>query len=663
MDTFFLPLSITIINVIPMKTRKCLTLLCLIFWTITPLHAYVERDLLQQMADLSQLESVLVTNQDWVLYPDYTDRAGWDQFLGDYKDEYIKRGEKLLSYEWKVVKATDYIEYERSGNRRIMEDPFGSNNGAIADLLMAELAEGKGRFIDQLINGSFQACEMTSWALSAHLSAQHSKRSLPDHKEHVIDLTAGDLGSLLSWTWYFFHAEFDKVNPVISERLRHELQERILDTYMNEDRFWWMAFDYKPGTLVNNWNPWCNFNVLQCFLLLENDKKKLAKAVYRTMVSVDKFINYTHSDGACEEGPSYWGHAAGKMYDYLQLLYDGAGGKISLFDRPIIKNMGEYIARSYVGNGWVVNFADASAKGGGDAPLVYRYGKAVESDLMMQYAAYLNSLSAKKTLSSGRDVFRTLQSILYAKEMGEREPLYQAPAYTWYPETEFCYMTNKTGIFFAAKGGYNNESHNHNDAGTFSLYLNTVPVFIDAGVGTYTRQTFSDERYTIWTMQSNYHNLPLINGVPQSFGARYKATATSFDSKRMSFTTNIATAYPEEAGVDKWTRSYTLNKKKGELKIQDSFVLREIKKPNQVNFLTWGKIDVSSAGTVRIEVNGEKVELLYDKKAFVPAVETIALDDPRLSNVWGKEIYRLSLNAVETAMSGRYVFTIKQNNK
>ncbi len=26
-------------------------------------------------------------------------------------------------------------------------------------------------------------------------------------------------------------------------------------------------------------------------------------------------------------------------------------------------------------------------------------------------------------------------------------------------------------------------------------------------------KTFSGERYTIWTMQSNYHNLPMINDV------------------------------------------------------------------------------------------------------------------------------------------------------
>lgn len=621
-------------------------------------YAYSERNLLQKEADIAKLKEILILNQQWVPYPAYTNRTGWDKLMGENKAKLIKQGEKQLNYQWKVVKATDYIEYERSGNRRIMEDPFGSNNTAIADLLMAELAEGKGRFIDQLINGVFQSCEMTSWVLSAHLSAQRTHRSLPDYKEHVIDLTSGDMGSLLSWAYYFFNKEFDKVNPVISERLRYELQTRILDTYMNNDHFWWMAFNLKPGGLVNNWNPWCNFNVLQCFMLLENNKDKLAKAVYRTMTSVDKFINYTHADGACEEGPSYWGHAAGKMYDYLQVLYDGTGGKVTIFNQPIIKNMGEYIARSYVGNGWVVNFADASAKGGGEAPIIFRYGKAVNSNLMMQYAAYLDNLEAKKSISSGRDLFRTLQSLLYENEMSKTAPVHQLPDYTWYPETEFCYMSNKNGLFFAAKGGYNNESHNHNDAGTFSLYINTTPVIIDAGVGTYTRQTFSSERYTIWTMQSNYHNLPLINGVPQKYGAKYKATDVVFNPKKKSFSANIALAYPEEAGVKKWIRSYTLAK--DALKIEDSFDLNNASKPNQINFLTWGKADISTPGEVLITVNNEKVRLLYDKNTFTPTLETITLDDTRLSNVWGKEIYRLSLDAKKVTQYGRYNYELQK---
>ena len=638
-----------------MKTQRFITTVCLLLWTIAHLHAYEKRNLLQNEANFEKVKSALVMGQKWVPYPNYSDRSGWNVFLGNYKEEYIRKGEAYLDYEWKVVKATDYLEFGRSGNRTIMESPFNKNNTALSSLFMAEMAEGEGRFVDQIINGVFASCEMTTWSLSAHLGLQKVGGCFPSYEEHVIDLGAGNLASQLAWIYYYLKPSFDKVNPLISKRLRHELQSRILDTYMNEDHFWWMAFNLKPGGLVNNWNPWCNFNVLQCFFLLENDRDKLAEAVYRTMTSVDHFINYTHADGACEEGPSYWGHAAGKMYDYLQMLYDGTGGAVSVFDQPIIKNMGEYIARSYVGNGWVVNFADASAKGGGDADLIFRYGKATGSQVMMGYAAFLKSLSAKDVAPTG-DIFRLFQTLLYRKEMAGTDVAYEVPAYSWYPETEFCYMTNKNGFFVAAKGGYNNESHNHNDVGTFSLYLNTTPVFIDAGVGTYTRQTFSSERYSIWTMQSNYHNLPMINGVPERFGLEYKATDARFDPKRMCFSANIATAYPAEANVKKWIRSYQLGK--NSLKIEDSFSLSKADKPNQVNFLTWGKVDVSVPGIVTVEVNGEKARMTYDKSAFTPVVETVRLDDPRLSNVWGGQLFRISLNANKPSLSGSYTYTI-----
>ena len=92
-------------------------------------------------------------------------------------------------------------------------------------------------------------------------------------------------------------------------------------------------------------------------------------------------------------------------------------------------------------------------------------------------------------------------------------------------------------------------------------------------------------------------------------------------------------------------------------------MLNEQKDFNTVNFLTWGEVDVSKAGIVDIEVNGEKVSLLYDKNTFTPSIETITLDDPRLSNVWGKEIYRVSLKAKKMVASGTYSYTIKQNTK
>ena len=631
------------------------TICCMLLFT-TAMFAYTERNLLQNSVTKEQLKEALVMNGAWVTYPAYSDREGWNSLLNDEdRQTLINTGEKMLDYKWQVIRATDYLEYERSGERNIMQNPYEANRKAINVLMMAELAEGKGRFIDQLINGVFFSCEMTSWVLSAHLPRQSTKRSMPDWREQIIDLGSGNYGSMLAWVYYFFHDTFDKADPVISLRLRHELQERILDPFMENDREWWMAFYWKPGEIINNWNPWCNSNVLQCYLLLEDDRNKLTDAVWRTMQSVDKFINFVKSDGACEEGTSYWGHAAGKMYDYLQILSDGTNGKVSLFNNPMIRRMGEYISRSYVGDGWVVNFADASAKGGGDAPLIYRYGRAVGSEEMMQFAAYL--LKGKRpTIPLGNDAFRTLQCVLLNKELEETKPAHNVPACTWYPETEFCYLTNNSGWFLATKGGFNNESHNHNDAGTFSLYINNTPILIDAGVGTYTRQTFSSERYSIWTMQSNYHNLPMINGVPQRFGQEYKATNVVCKEKQRYFSADISTAYPEEAAVNSWTRAYKLENKR--LVITDKFSLKETKAANQVNFLVWGDIDISKAGKVSITVGDEHATLEYPTN-FKATLETIELPDTRLSNVWGKQIYRIVLTDSQKKLEGSYKFIIK----
>ncbi|MDR2955477.1 MAG: heparinase II/III-family protein [Prevotella sp.] len=616
-------------------------------------YAYEERNLLQKKIAEIPLQSVLLTNRQWVQFPAYENRQGWDDFTAENKQNLINDGEKYLEYEWKVVRATDYLAFTRTGDRTVMESRYGANNKALAALFMAEMAEGKGRFIDQLINGVYHMCEMTSWSLSAHVGVQKAKGSLPDHKQNIIDLLVGDMGATLSWMHYFLNKEFDKVSPLISKRLYDEIEARVFEPYLDESTpFWWMGLNVtEKSGMVNNWNIWCNANVLQSFLLIDKNKERMRKAVERTILSADKFINYVKTDGACEEGPAYWGHAAGKLCDYLELLSNATGGKISIFDEPMIRNMGEYISRSYVGDDWVVNFADAGAKMRPDSRLVYRYGKLVNSDEMMQFAAYLNKGSK---ISASRDTYRTLYDLAIVKELTSLSGTHKLPTYTWYPETEFCYMTTDN-VFFAAKGGHNDESHNHNDIGTFSLYVDNVPVFIDAGVGTYMRQTFSSERYTLWYMQSNYHNLPVINGVAQKNGRKYKAKDARFDSKKRVFSLDISGAYPSDA-IQKWIRSYKLGS--NSLDIEDSFGITSPDQPNVIHFMTWGDADASVKGIVTITVNGKTVSLKYDPKKFEASVENVEIDDKRLTNVWGERVQRISLKALSTERSGSYKYKI-----
>lgn len=632
-----------------MKSVKTLLVFVLSFGLLNAQQVMTKR------FSIEQILNSISEKRDWVPYPEYSDRTGWNSLLGEHKNFLIKRGERRLNYEWKVIKASDYLEYELSGNRNVMQDPNSANNNALSDLLMAELAEGQGRFITQIINGVFYNCERTSWVLSAHLPVQKSGRSLPEINEVVIDLGSGEMGAMLSWIYYFLHIEFDKINPEFTRRLKSELYNKIITPYRENNHYWWMAFQLPPGGIINNWNPWVNFNVLQTILLIEENKEQKANDIYRSMQSVEKFVDYVNDDGACEEGPSYWGHAAGKLYDYLQLLYLVSNGELSLFNDSKIKSMGEYISRSYIGKDWVVNFADASAKFSADAPLIFRFGQAVCSPEMTQFASVLYQTNGFKP-GSGTDIFRLLESLACEKKLAAEKPAHSHPAATIYPGTQFYYFSQKD-FFLALKGGYNAESHNHNDAGTFSLWYKNSPALIDVGVGTYTRQTFSAERYKIWTMRSIFHNLPSINGQEQIFGKNYAARNVHLLPDNKGVRMDIAGAYPDQAEVNTWFRTFSLNSKLFEL--TEVMSLKQAIVPAKFHFMTH-KLPVQTANGIVLLAGKEKLLLKFDTTRFKVQIEKITLDDIRLTKVWGDDVYRIILTDVILSTKSEFKFTVEE---
>ena len=252
---------------------------------------------------------------------------------------------------------------------------------------------------------------------------------------------------------------------------------------------------------------------------------------------------------------------------------------------------------------------------------------------------------------------RSLKNATISKELERTEPIFNVPEYSWYPKTEYCFMSNNKGLFVAAKGGYNQENHNHNDVGSFMFYINSTPIFIDTGVGSYTAKTFGPNRYSIWTMQSDYHNLPLINNIAQRPGAIFKATNTNFNKKKKIFSTDISKAYPERAAVKSWLRSYQLQN--DGLVIKDKFSLSKATVANKINFMTWGDISLKTSGKVIIKVNEEIVELVYNKEQLKATLEPIELKEKKLSRVWGDTIYRLSFIAKSLSKEGEYIFRIK----
>lgn len=109
------------------------------------------------------------------------------------------------------------------------------------------------------------------------------------------------------------------------------------------------------------------------------------------------------------------------------------------------------------------------------------------------------------------------------------------------------------------KGGCNAESHNHNDVGNFIVYSDGNPLIIDVGVGTYTADTFNENRYKIWTMQSSFHNLPKIGVYEQLAGEEFFADEVVYESDADRISMSLKEAYPKTAGIIAYRRTGELS--------------------------------------------------------------------------------------------------------
>ena len=636
----------------------------ILLFTFNPVNAELkpkERNILASEARTIDLASVLVKDNSWIKIPDYKNRLFWQNLPAVIRQEYITKAEGYLKYDWPVVKATDYLEFIRSGDRR--QEVYAACSNALNSLVMGELVEGKGRFMDQIVNAVWYFSEQTWWGWSAHLGSQKAGAGLPDINDPFVDLGVGEIASDLSWTWYLFHEEFDKIHPLISVRLKQELMNKALIPYFTRDDFWYMGF---MGGRPNNWNPWINNNMLNCFLLMETDHAKKVAEVEKIVNSLDKFLNGYSDDGGCDEGPSYWGAAGALLYESLEVLKDATGGSFDVFDNPLVQNIGKYFYMVNIHAPYFINFADADATTMGDASAVYRYGKAIKDPVMEQFGAYLGRLVKFGEHSQNGKICEQIKNLTLSDEIKNAVASEALVGSFWLPDTEVGGARDKegsfSGFFFGAKGGFNDESHNHNDVGSCLMYYDGKPCLIDLGREEYNAKTFSSRRYEIWTMQSGYHNLPVINGLDQKEGKDFKARNSSYSAspKKVIFSTDIAGAYTSDAMVKSWVRTYTLNRGKNFV-ISDKYELSgHNNSPTSSNLITYCKVSQVRSGILRFTGNGFTLDMKYDPKTVKPEIEYIAITDRTLKRYWPDGVTRIKLVFVNPGLKGGQSVTFAQ---
>lgn len=618
--------------------------------------------------NLDFLTENILEPEQWVPYP--KDATTWKKIIPDkmYHSQ-IALAEMYLDYNWPVLKASIFREFVQNGNRTHFERMSFGRRQTLAALVLAESLENKGRFLNDILNGIWAICEETYWGVPAHLF--NSKSGLPDvTKPVVLDLFAAETGMLLAWTDYLLGDKLDDISPVIRERIYYEVNKKVLGPVMNQV-FGWMGVNSTKEHRPNNWNPWIISNVMVTSLLLEKDKRQRAEQIYQSLSILDNFLNPYPSDGGCDEGPGYWSRAGASVYDCLETIYMATNKKIDLFKDPLIKNMGTYIYKTYIGNGYFLNFADAAAKTSPPFMVLYRYGKAIGSTEMMSMAsdfAKKSNFTSLPVTGSFGCLNRSLPRLYYARELSNYKPSPYLVRDFWFPEIQVMgardSKTSLKGLYFAAKGGNNAESHNHNDVGNFIVFADGEPAIIDIGVETYTKKTFSNKRYSIWTMQSAFHNLlPLVNQTMQKDGFRFKAKNPDykFDNKKAHFSLDIAGAYPAEAGIKSWKKEFIFSRGQS-LRIYEDFRLEKNETPLKTYLMVCRKPEITGKSTILLpsyNKTDRKLKITFDSKIFDVEVENYPIEDERLKSSWVKgELYRLVFTMKNQATTGKIKWEI-----
>lgn len=560
------------------------------------------------------------------------DDAFWrDSIPMEIRQSYIRYGEQYLGKPWTVLPWTVFAENKQNGNRVNYEAVCFEKRRQLAALVMAEIMEGGGRFMGNIIDGMGSFCEETWWGIPAHYG-----KYIPLAEIQEVDLFNAETASLIVWTRYMLENHFNAFSPDICQRIDREIERRILIPALEKD-YWWK-------TAGMNWNPWICSNWLTCVLLCEKDEVRKAEAIAQIRKATQAFIDAYPEDGGCDEGPGYWDRAAASMFEVLKLLPDLIG------DSGKIRRMAAYTYKTYIGNDYCVCFADAHEnKAVQQVNIVYPFGLWLGDKTMREFGAYLGRqkdvLTNPAALYDKSGNFPTLgRELFFLRHICEfiaeepREPLLKD---VWLPDLQI--MTARRGsLYVAMKGGTNGESHNHNDVGSFIVYANGEPLFIDPAVGEYTAATFSKDRYSIWTMQSQYHNLPQINNTDQKDGKQFAAKVISHKNGQLCL--DIAGAYPAEAAVRSWKRTVTAIK--SGISVTEEYELDEYRQPARLMFIT---LCPDALNRIR-----------YDKSQIDATVEDISDKlDPLLQHMWGPEMYRITLTIKSTKTKNTIKYTIQ----
>ena len=453
-----------------------------------------------------------------------------------------------------VLSFSDFMLFSTTGDRKIYETAyFRRRRGMDAAAILALLYPEEPKYIERLQDIIFAICDEYTWSVPAHQPT--FEENLTDH----LDLFATETGFALCEIEYLLG---DRLAPLVVNRIRANVDRRIILPYTDTSRdFWW----YRS---TNNWSAVCMCGVAAC--IMYHKPELFASLKPRFDATMDYFLSGFGDDGFCTEGIGYWNYGFGFFVTYADLVREFTHGECDMFRLPKVKQIATFMQKMFLSDSATVSFSDGQRRSGLRMGLMH-YLHTEYPDAVCLPLAKASALCD----NCGRWCL-LVRSIIWLRDdidtatSDNVERMIYAPDAEWY-----LYKTNHYG--FAAKGGHNEESHNHNDIGHFILAKDGHQVFCDLGSGLYNRDYFRGQRYTFLHCASFGHSVPYFgtsanvrDAILQKNGLQF--CASNVKAEDSSFSIDMAKAYGHP-DVRSALRTFRLED--DALSLEDTFAVTE----------------------------------------------------------------------------------------
>jgi hypothetical protein len=587
------------------------------------------------------------------------DRTVWQGLAHDATlCDIVRRAEADLGTAWGVPLASQAARVHRDGNRDQWEGVVFAREHRLSRAAVAAAVTLDDRWVDEVADGIVLLCEQSSWCWPAHDDTRSVKGSvLATVTAPFLDLGAGEVVAQLAYVDQLLGTQLDARYPGLRARMRHEARTRVFEPFVTRRDWHWLGLDGD----VHNWNPWIHGNVLVAGLRFIEAPADRAGVVALAIEGLDRYITALPADGAIDEGYEYWWNGACRALEAVDVLAHATGTTLDLVTQiPALLNTVAFPHRMHLGGDWYVNLADGQARPSRHKPwhALHRAARRA-GDVAAESHAASYRVPGEPVATEAEGLGRLLRGITDPDWIAASPATKPAsPTDVWLASTQVLVAreTSTAGLTLVAKGGNNAEHHNHNDVGSFIVASGGVPVIVDAGRPTYTLATFGPDRYSIWSMQSTWHNVPEICGTAQATGAGAEASDVlcRVTESMASLSLELAAAYPVEA-LRSWRRTMTLDRVASQIVISDVWALTAADHLSStvIHLLIAGDVHLGDA-TALVQCPGDTPNLrLRWPAGFTAKLTERPLDDPMLSHVWGNRLIRLDID-----VTGRESFTI-----